>query len=341
MSTGFPHFTHSAKQGELGVNIVSRVISDTFGWLFKRNHQEHDFGIDGQIELVTDIGEVTGQMLAVQIKCGKSFFTERNKWGFIYRGEKKHFNYLANYPIPVLICICDPGSQETYWVHFKTEQAQITDAAWKITVPFENTLSSSKAALIDLVPPLFDSLTELDAYWATNKLMLESSTILYVLDKYDVRTRDVLTPRVFFNRLRATKELAYECQGKVEISFSGYDDDPRELYEIDEVRRYISLLDAALPDLFFFARTERPTFTLTTFALCQTNVSFENGRSTRLITRQVSFDTDKVATFFECHWPGLNEMTDWLGMSIDDNKKITFAIVKCLGFAPSSEEDGE
>jgi len=68
MSTGFPKFSHSAKQGELGINLVSRMISDNFGWLFKRNHQEHDFGIDGQIEVVTPDGAVTGQMIGVQVR---------------------------------------------------------------------------------------------------------------------------------------------------------------------------------------------------------------------------------------------------------------------------------
>lgn len=56
------------------------------------NHQKHDFGIDGQIELLTAEGAVTGQMLGVQIKCGKSFLTERNKWGLKYhptRGGRK------------------------------------------------------------------------------------------------------------------------------------------------------------------------------------------------------------------------------------------------------------
>jgi hypothetical protein len=34
-------------------------------------------------------------MLACQIKCGKSFFKESNRWGYVYRGETKHFNYLV------------------------------------------------------------------------------------------------------------------------------------------------------------------------------------------------------------------------------------------------------
>jgi hypothetical protein len=131
-------FSSSAKQGELGVTLVARIVSGSFGWLFKRNHQEHDFGIDGQLEVVTDSGAVTGQLLAVQIKCGKSFLQEENKWGYVYRGELKHFNYLSNYPIPVLIVICDPDSGECFWVCFQPEQTQTTKAGWKITVPFEN-----------------------------------------------------------------------------------------------------------------------------------------------------------------------------------------------------------
>jgi len=33
-------------------------------------------------------------------------------------------------------------------------------------------------------------------------------------------------------------------------------------------------------------------------------------------------------------WPGLNEMTEWLGMSEEENKTISIDIMKCLGFDP-------
>ena len=56
-----------------------------------------------------------------------------------------------------------------------------------------------------------------------------------------------------------------------------------------------------------------------------------------MVTRKVSFDTDKVAAFCYRHWPGLNEMTEWLGMTMAENKKITFDVVKCFGFNPPQE----
>lgn len=339
MINGFPSFTHSAKQGELGVNLVARITSDSFGWLFRRNHQEHDFGIDGQIEVVTDAGAVTGQMLAVQIKCGKSFLQEKNKWGYVYRGNLKHFNYLSNYPIPVLIVICDPDSNECFWVHFQPEQTQTTEAGWKITVPLGNELSSSKAALLALLPQPTDSLADLQAYWVLNNLIAESRHILFILDVEDIRSMDTSRPRAFFDRLRLTRELAYECQGKIEIVISGYDNDPRELFEIEEVRRYIAKLEVALPNLLFFVGTEQPTYTLRMIALCLTYVSWESERSTNEVTRRVILESDKVAAFLQRQFPGLNEMTEWLGMSIDENKRITYAVFRCLGFNPPEDED--
>src|SRR4051794_7398509 len=121
MSSGFPTYSSSAKQGNRGVRLVSRIVSDTFEWLFRQIHQEEDFGIDGHLELITSVGLVTGRMIAAQIKYGPSFFAEKNKWGYVYRGKKKHFNYLANYTAPVIICICEPKTKKCYWVRFEAE----------------------------------------------------------------------------------------------------------------------------------------------------------------------------------------------------------------------------
>lgn len=331
MKRGFPQFTRTAQKGERGVNIVSRIVSDTFGWLFKRNHQEHDFGIDCQIEVVTQVGAVTGQMLAAQIKYGKTFFQEKNKWGYVFRGELKHFNYLSNYPMPVLIIICHPDTEDCYWVKFEAEQTQVTEAGWKITIPFANKLSTSQPTLESLLPLLTDSLSELCAYWELNNLIIESSYIHFIISRAEVNSSDTTRPRAFFDRLRTTKELAYHCQGKVDFSFYGYEDNPRELFEIEELRRYVALLDATLPELFFFALTERPAAAIKIFAFCQTAMSWPDGRSTREVTRQVVYETDKVGAFLERHYVGLNEIAEWLSMPIEEIKKISFAVAKCLG----------
>jgi hypothetical protein len=39
---------------------------------------------------------------------------------------------------------------------------------------------------------------------------------------------------------------------KLEIGFSGYEADTRELFEIDVVKKFVVALDQAFPELFFF-----------------------------------------------------------------------------------------
>ena len=46
----------------------------------------------------------------------------------------------------------------------------------------------------------------------------------------------------FVQRLTSLKDFALHCQGKIQFGFAGYDDDPRELFEIDEVRWYVAVL---------------------------------------------------------------------------------------------------
>lgn len=335
MSTGFPKFSHSAKQGERGVGLVSRIVSDNFQWLFKRNHQEHDFGIDGQIEFITSSGAVTGKMIAAQIKYGESFFKEQNRWGYLYRGEKKHFNYLSNYPIPVIICICDPKSENCYWVRFEAGKTEMLDAGWRMTIPFQNVLTDSKAALEALVPPIHDSVRELETYWRFNKLVADASAIAYFLSREDVVSSDVQSPRALFDRLCVTKELAHACQTKVEFFFAGYDDDPRELFEIEEVRRYVARLDQALPELFFFARNVEPACTLKLFMFCITDTKcVDVGPVPKLVPgakRKVEVDYGRVGEFIQRHFYSLNKMTEWLGMAIKENRRISVAVAKCLG----------
>ncbi len=336
MNHGFPTYSKAARKGDKGVEIVSHVINDGFGWLFKRNHQEHDFGIDAQIDVILDDGSVTGQMLALQIKYGSSFFSEKNQWGYVFRGEQKHFNYLVNYPTPVLIVICHPKSNDCYWVVFEPEITSKAGNNWKITIPFENKLAESKEKVAALLPPPADYLTEVQKYWAFNDILVSHDYIVINIGLDEIKALDVSDVRNSFDRLRRTKELAAHCQGKVEICFYGYDDDPREVYEIPEVRKFAPVLVNALPELLFFLNTGEDAFTLKALALCLTNVTIHSRIPDENNQIPVEVETDRLGEFLDNHFSGLNEMTEWLKMPIEENKRITFEVFRLLGFEPSS-----
>lgn len=337
MSQGYPTYSKAAQKGDLGVDLVSRTINEEFGWLFKRNHQEHDFGIDAQVDVILEDGTVTGQMVALQIKYGKSFFQEKNQWGYIFRGELKHFNYLANYPAPVLIAICHPDSKDIYWEVFTPESTSKAGRNWKIMIPFENKLSGSKQRISKLLPPSSDILDEVQQYWAINEVLVTSEHVHFIIDRAEVEALSVSSIRSFLNRILRTKELAAHCQGKIEISFHGYDEDPRELYEIPEMRRYIPIFLKALPELFFFAYTGERSFTLKIIALCLSTVEVQSRKPNKDNKIRVELFTNENAELLDSHFPGLNEMTEWLNMPIEENKRISFEIARSLGFEVPEE----
>jgi len=122
MSNKFPTYLKSNNTGEIGINIVSKIVNDDMKFIFKRNGADYDFGIDAYIELVTESGDVTGQVIAAQIKCGESFFKTKTQTGYTFYGENKHFNYYCNAPFPIVIIICNPDSRECFWESFSIEK---------------------------------------------------------------------------------------------------------------------------------------------------------------------------------------------------------------------------
>lgn len=331
--------TKAARTGEIGVNMVAKIATDDFGWIFKRNPQEYDFGVDGQFEIVTDNGSVTGQIAAVQIKCGQSFFSEKNKWGYVYRGKNKHFNYLSSYPTIVLIVLCDQSTGECYWAEFNPEKTVGTPKGWKITIPFENKLSISKDHILKLLPESRDHLSEIEKYWEINELLVESSFNLFIIDRDEIEQCNTTRIRAFFDHLRSTKELAYGCMGTIEFSISGYDEDPRELFEIKEVTNFYKNLNTKIPEMLFFLRSKGKCHTLPVIAACVSNAVIHGERATLGDKHKVVFETKPIAEYLHSLWPGMNELTDWLDMSRDENKEITYSVVHSVGLSVPPDED--
>lgn len=326
MGEGFPKYSKSAQTGELGVNLVASVVSESLGWIFKRNHQETDFGIDGYIEVVREDGCVTGKMMAVQIKCGSSFFSEENRWGYVYRGENKHFNYLSNCPIPVLILLCNPITKNIYWELFDPIKTERTDKAWKMNVP-KNLMSESKKNIIDLLSDEIDYLSELEVFWGVNKIITEYTDISHIpIPKEEVIKSNFSDLIAFFDRLRVTKEFAYKQQGTVEISFWGYENDPRELLEIPEVLSYAKEIGKIIPDLFFFCNQSN---SMGAFSI----IGWSNGNPQVFgsINKQVKIDFSLMQNFVSNQSQGLKKMTHWLGMSEKEYCSILNDSLNTLG----------
>ena len=111
----------SDNTAQKGVNAVEELFL-SMGWIFRRQ-LESDVGIDAQVEPVVD-GEPTGQLIALQIKSGESFFRKRGD-NYVYYGKPRHLDYWERHSLPVLLVMHNPSTSETIWIRVERHVAHI------------------------------------------------------------------------------------------------------------------------------------------------------------------------------------------------------------------------
>lgn len=131
----YPKVTNEDKLGSKGMLIVQDVVENNLEWVF-RSQTIRDLGIDAQIEIITGKSEATGKLIAVQIKCGESFFAESNEKGYVFRPKNKHIPYWLNHSLPVIVVICHPDTRECWWVEVTSENIIPTGIGWKTVLPY-------------------------------------------------------------------------------------------------------------------------------------------------------------------------------------------------------------
>jgi hypothetical protein len=86
------------------------------------------------------------------------------------------------------------------------------------------------------------------------------------VSRAEIEARDIIPAILELGPLLAPENVT-RFKRKLTLWVDGYDDDPRELFEIDEVRRWVQLLDVAFPFWFYFLSLE-PRSSLRWIPLC-------------------------------------------------------------------------
>jgi hypothetical protein len=316
---GFPKTTSSALSGEAGVALVTQRFLLDFGWLLRRTHHEHDFGIDGHVDIINESGEVTGRQFAVQIKYGSSYFEGASLTTIPCRGQLKHLNYYLNYPMPVILLLAEPGSTDIFWAHVHPSQTRRVGKSWAINIPRSQKLTtSSRVALEAIVGPSQDHSSALEQYWRENEFLGQFSSVLLGVSRVEVEQNDVSYFGMMFERLGMNDDLARQLEGKVGFFIDGYEDDPRELWEIDEVRRWILAAQPIVKYWFFFLARQRALLLL---ALCSLPVSRIPGGGWEI-------DFSSAENWLNTHYIWLNEIADRLGLTEEEIKRISVEVIQ-------------
>lgn len=95
-------------------------------------------------------------------------------------------------------------------------------------------------------------------------------SILTVVPREGVLALDTEAVLQGLSVLVLSRSLAPQAQGHWRLFFGGYDDDPRELWQIPEVRQFVRRLDAVFPYWFFLADLESETLLVIAKCICFT-----------------------------------------------------------------------
>ena len=135
------------KLGKKGVNYVTTVV-DECNCNFNPIFQENDIGIDGQIELFSKERIPTGNLIAVQIKTGKSYYDLKKCECNLPIDSHREYWKTLKMPVIGIICIMDETNESiktAYWVDIKKYLIKNTNAkSIKFKMSMHNEFSKTK-----------------------------------------------------------------------------------------------------------------------------------------------------------------------------------------------------
>lgn len=139
----------SANTDRIGVYGVGQIVQSDLAWIF-REQVTSDYGIDAQLEVV-DGKNVTGKLIAAQIKSGPSWF-KRTTGGWWFYPKADHLEYWLDHSLPVIVVFYDPETKKSYWESVDTTKLLPTRTGGKkLLIPESKALGeTSKKELSQL-----------------------------------------------------------------------------------------------------------------------------------------------------------------------------------------------
>ena len=152
----------------------------------------------------------------------------------------------------------------------------------------------------------------------TNNLLdtLGADWLGIVVSREDVEANDTTETLASLWIVFRDRETVRRFQGRVEIGFHGYDTDPREVFEIPEIRRFCRRLDESFPYWFYFLPSDGLiSQTLSAIAACLCSVT-KHGPGL------ISLGPDRPV-FLMSHFAALNELVDRYSLGEGERERIS------------------
>jgi hypothetical protein len=323
----FPKQSQSQKTGRSGETYIEWFVTSVLGWIYRPVHNESDFGIDGFVDIVTD-DCVTGRGLALQIKCGNSYISKVTDGGIKYEGSNQHLNYYLNHSVPIVLIVLDSDCSKGYWVDFDINKTTPKKTGWWIEIPIKNKLDQNVSEhWASIAGSVEDYSEEIKMLWQIDEFVASTNYRSFAIPLQEISQCSMEYISNLISRLSKTKEQTLANRGKLEVFFPGYDSDPREIYEIPEIRKWFNAsIDHGIP-WFYFLDTRGHGISIKLLLFCTCNVTLQEIQGNRLV---LNTNPEERAKWLMRNYENLNVFTEAHGIPLTINKERCDAVMKCL-----------
>lgn len=150
--------------------------------------------------------------------------------------------------------------------------------------------------------------------WSDSAVMTENEEFLLnsgtdafyvVVDRTDVENGNIEPTLAVLRQLLVSPATVRSFMDRVHLAFAGYDEDARELHQIQDVRSYTSKLDDKFPFWFYFINLHDDMLLVIQLILCKYTTDEQNG---------YVVDTSGLETFMTKHFLALNWLIEKFGL---------------------------
>ena len=149
---------------------------------------------------------------------------------------------------------------------------------------------------------------------AKNELVVVEFARRHIESGYIAEMLEVLKP------MAENRENAEFFEGRVTFYFSGWDDDPRELAEIPELRAWFNRLTGEFPYWLHFAEKQGDTLFLALRLLCAGH--YEKGQDMGMVGWRFA-DMGQFSDTVLCLLGYMNRLYDRLGLPEEMNERVS------------------
>jgi hypothetical protein len=150
---------------------------------------------------------------------------------------------------------------------------------------------------------------------------------VFIIDRSDVENLNLAPYLSPLMAILKDRDAVIRRRQNVNVCFEGYNSDPRELYQIPEVRTFFSILDQQFPYWFYFINPASVFFEILMPCLCPLEeVSDSMDGKTKIVKVHRS---DHMA-YLTRHFSAMNHILDQYHLDDDDqtlNKQMTQQII--------------